>query len=326
MASKPLVLVVDDEKKHRDEKKTMLELGDFVVISAASRKEAEKELRASPSIDLLMTDVNLVAHTGDISGVELARRVRDIRPELPVIGYSGRFAEGDLPAEDREVFHKIHLKGNEGVSQMLKSMDQWREMALEHRQARSDRAAHELERLRTDYDISSSDFELLREFVPAYQDDLREGPDPSVSVVNGKHLDRTVEAPAVQGGESGGNRAGTSSSGESRDEPETIGNILKRAGFRLRLVDNPDVPDSVASEGVKIAYPIPIWLQYADDCVVAEVYGFDMLYAHGLTEESAVENLLALMAGFRADLAGGHEPGDGRDLAEIKDYLERVFG
>lgn len=90
-----ILLVEDDATVRRVGERILQRLG-YEVLSAANGQEA-LELAASHAVDLLWTDVLMPG----MSGVELVRRARSHRPELPVLlssGYTGRaLSHEDLP-------------------------------------------------------------------------------------------------------------------------------------------------------------------------------------------------------------------------------------
>jgi CheY-like chemotaxis protein len=61
----------------------------FDVHEAATGEQAIGWLASEPGIDILFTDINL---PGDIDGRELAIRARTMRPDLPIVYASGRYA------------------------------------------------------------------------------------------------------------------------------------------------------------------------------------------------------------------------------------------
>ncbi len=83
------VLLVEDE-----ELISMLvadELRDrgFEVKEVGTGEEALRHLQSGAPVDIIFTDVNL---PGDIDGAELAERARAMRPDLPILYASGRYA------------------------------------------------------------------------------------------------------------------------------------------------------------------------------------------------------------------------------------------
>jgi DNA-binding NtrC family response regulator len=87
-------LVVEDEDAVRDVVTRMLTRASYQVITAAGAKEAlEIITNRSVHIDAMLTDVVMP----DMSGPQLAVRVRNARPHLPVLLMSG-YTAGALPA------------------------------------------------------------------------------------------------------------------------------------------------------------------------------------------------------------------------------------
>jgi PAS domain S-box-containing protein len=94
-ATRGRALLVDDEDLVRMSTADMLmDLG-YEVIEAGSAEEAQRLLDDGEAPDLLITDHLMPG----ISGAELARQVRSIRPDLPVLVISG-YAEVDGIAPD----------------------------------------------------------------------------------------------------------------------------------------------------------------------------------------------------------------------------------
>jgi DNA-binding response OmpR family regulator len=86
-----LALVVDDVDDMLDLLEIALDAAGFAVLRASSFAEALEvfETRA-PEIDLLMTDIRV----GTESGLELAGRLRAVKPSLQVLAISGFVLDG----------------------------------------------------------------------------------------------------------------------------------------------------------------------------------------------------------------------------------------
>jgi CheY-like chemotaxis protein len=85
--TKASVLLVEDEPLIGDATAQALEEQGFAVETVLTGDEAVRRLAASAPIDLLFTDLYL---PGSMDGAALARRARELRPDLPVIYTSGR--------------------------------------------------------------------------------------------------------------------------------------------------------------------------------------------------------------------------------------------
>jgi CheY-like chemotaxis protein len=88
------ILLVEDEPLIRELSRDMLERQGYRVILASNAKEAEQIGYSAGSFDLLITD----AVMPNITGTELARRLRTAHPELKVLYISG-YAD-DPPEHD----------------------------------------------------------------------------------------------------------------------------------------------------------------------------------------------------------------------------------
>jgi signal transduction histidine kinase len=86
------VLVVDDDPIVLSGTVAMLEDLGHLVYEAESAQDALELLRANPRLDLIITDHAMPGMTG----TELAARIRQDRPELPIVIATGY---ADLPAE-----------------------------------------------------------------------------------------------------------------------------------------------------------------------------------------------------------------------------------
>ncbi|HEY5615488.1 MAG TPA: sigma-54 dependent transcriptional regulator, partial [Bacteroidota bacterium] len=78
------VLVVDDEKSVRDSLKMILEYEKFDMHFAENGEQALKTVQAS-HLDVILLDVKMAG----MDGIEVLQRVREKKPDLPVIMISG---------------------------------------------------------------------------------------------------------------------------------------------------------------------------------------------------------------------------------------------
>ncbi|RYH63710.1 MAG: response regulator [Alcaligenaceae bacterium] len=90
---RPAVMAVDDESSVLDlVMEVLLDLG-CDAQSAVEGKDAYARIQAGSAIDLLITDIRMPG----MSGLELADKVRQIRPDLPILfitGYASEFERG----------------------------------------------------------------------------------------------------------------------------------------------------------------------------------------------------------------------------------------
>jgi CheY-like chemotaxis protein len=102
VAERPTVLVVDDEEDLRDIMRRMLERRGFATLAAGEPDEATSICRDQPGeINALIADLTLPG----VSGGDLAKTIRDMRPGIAVVFVSGlpkdiAVSKGQITEED----------------------------------------------------------------------------------------------------------------------------------------------------------------------------------------------------------------------------------
>ena len=91
-ADTPVLLVVEDDFLVRLTMADALTDGGFEVIEAGDAREALSRVCERNDISAMLTDINL---PGGEDGFALARAVRVIRPDLPVVYASGRYTAAE---------------------------------------------------------------------------------------------------------------------------------------------------------------------------------------------------------------------------------------
>jgi CheY-like chemotaxis protein len=89
-----VVLVVEDDAAVRATTSGMLEDLGYSVLSAETGSAALKIIQENAGLDLVFSDVVM---PNGMSGVELARQIGSLRPELPILLTSGYTAQRALP-------------------------------------------------------------------------------------------------------------------------------------------------------------------------------------------------------------------------------------
>jgi signal transduction histidine kinase len=80
------VLIVEDNELVRNTMKTITEGLGYRVLTVAAAVEALELIGGDAAVDILVSDI---AMPGGVNGIELAARVRTLRPELPILLMSG---------------------------------------------------------------------------------------------------------------------------------------------------------------------------------------------------------------------------------------------
>ena len=130
------VLLVEDHPQIAKLRAELFENLGCQVRTAESVQDAIAELSSSAEFDVVMTDINLGNDPKDQSGLELARRIRDSDPDLPIVGYSAVFTELELPMENHPEIAQWLVKGSLGLADLLDAMEGVVRLGREARTAR----------------------------------------------------------------------------------------------------------------------------------------------------------------------------------------------
>lgn len=93
----PTILLVEDNLEVLSAFKATLTKSGYRVISADSGDQALEIFKASPVVDLLLTDIVM---PGAVQGTDLAQEIRELQPDLPVIFMSGYSSEPTVQGDD----------------------------------------------------------------------------------------------------------------------------------------------------------------------------------------------------------------------------------
>jgi|SRR5689334_73450 CheY-like chemotaxis protein len=96
------VLLVEDEVMISNLVANYLNESGFHVYEVTTADAALRLINSGTDVDVLFTDINL---PGGMSGAELAERVRELRPEMPIVYASGRYKLSEIsPLVPRSLF------------------------------------------------------------------------------------------------------------------------------------------------------------------------------------------------------------------------------
>ena len=141
-----VALIVEDQADALGIKRELLEQHGFTVLGARNREQALAEDAAVPSIDLVVTDVNLDPSSPlDKSGLDLAREIRESESGVPIVGYSALFAEDAFPETELESFDRYHPKGTSSPVEVLENVREMQRLARRHRRRRVAKASERID-------------------------------------------------------------------------------------------------------------------------------------------------------------------------------------
>jgi two-component system cell cycle sensor histidine kinase/response regulator CckA len=84
-AVSPVILVVDDEPPIREIERRLLDKAGYRVVEASGAAEAFNAIEQHDRIDLVVADLDMP----EVSGDEMVRRIRSLRPDLKVLYVTG---------------------------------------------------------------------------------------------------------------------------------------------------------------------------------------------------------------------------------------------
>jgi CheY-like chemotaxis protein len=161
------MLLVDDDAASLQQRRDMYDEVGFATLAVGDEEQAIREFIASPGVDVVITDIRLHAKMPmDKSGVKLARELKAINPDLPIVGYSAAFAENELTDQERALFTEFFARGNATPREIVKSVLSWKQLAMETGERRRAEARSRLQGYREKYGQSSPEFSIMRFLVP----------------------------------------------------------------------------------------------------------------------------------------------------------------
>ncbi len=105
-ATAPTVMIIEDERLLRLISTMEFEEEGFNVVALSHGEPALDILASNEQVDLLMTDISL---PDSIDGWTIARRARELRPELPVIYVTGYSPDALQLVAGAKFFKKPYL-------------------------------------------------------------------------------------------------------------------------------------------------------------------------------------------------------------------------
>jgi CheY-like chemotaxis protein len=289
---KPIALLVEDNLKSLKRRSKLLNAHGFQCIATTSEAEALREFRSTPTIDIVITDINLVGpDPADKSGVDLVRKIKERRPNALVMGYSGRV--DDLPASEKNLFNSYVVKATLNATDIEKEIAEWRQQAIAFRKSRSEKAKGDLQKMRDESQaLPEPKVQFLRDFLPGSHLPLEAASDPT----------------------------------KDSDDFETPDEILRRTGWRLRLVEAGFQLSNTNEKTVQTTIAVPLWLRPEANLWIAVVHEHSCIYHDAATEEEAVSGALELMYGYYRDFTNDPDKTPIGEMEFLRNYLNKVFG
>ena len=87
----PIILIVEDDEVNRLYLRTIIEMEGIETLLASNGKEAIEKCRTHLEIDVVLMDIKMPV----MDGLEATKKIREFRPELPIIAVTAHAASGD---------------------------------------------------------------------------------------------------------------------------------------------------------------------------------------------------------------------------------------
>ena len=156
---KPNILFVEDKKNFRESSIKNLKEINCSVLAVDNADEALECYLHSPNIDLVFTDIDLLGRIErDKSGVDIARFIRQLDCDMPIIGYSSKFKSGELGPEEIGLFNSWYDKGKMLPTEINQMFDQVKIIADERKEQRINEMCDIFNLLKDKNVINKSDF------------------------------------------------------------------------------------------------------------------------------------------------------------------------
>jgi CheY-like chemotaxis protein len=166
---RPLVLLVEDNKQNLAARRIGFEERNCAVIAVTNANDAIREIAARHLISLVVMDINLRQDADDVSGLALARYLRDTGRDVVKAGYSAHFAEDDysaIPLTERdELFDHYYPRSRLKAHEIARMLDELARVARVHMLAKAAAFQAKLELTLADSVENLSDFRSYRDVI-----------------------------------------------------------------------------------------------------------------------------------------------------------------
>ena len=110
---------------------------------------------------------------------------------------------------------------------------------------------------------------------------------------------------------------------QSEGDISSVEDVLRNAGFELRLINRGAVRPTVQDAIAHMQSPLLIWLRRDAGVTISEVYGYPEFYSYGECDDESIGNLLLLMDGFHRDFKV--KRADSNRNVQLAEFLNAIF-
>jgi CheY-like chemotaxis protein len=132
---KPLVLIVEDDERLSKLRALSLEQMGLDVVVSNTLGEALSTIETAPELDAALIDIKLSDKPGDMSGIALAKAIRERYGDIPMFAYSAFYAD-EIRDDVLPIFDRYYTKGSTRVAGIEQALKEILELAREARRRR----------------------------------------------------------------------------------------------------------------------------------------------------------------------------------------------
>jgi CheY-like chemotaxis protein len=286
-ANRPVALLVEDTPELLRSRQQLFNVSGFQAICVSNAADALREFIATPAVDIIIADINLDrSNEDDVSGVDVAATIREMRPDLPIVAVSGRI--DSLKESQCRPFTDTLVKGRRlSAPDFNARLEKWRDDAIAYRERRSQSSKRAVQELEANDDFQAIDYHVIREFLPGRQP--------------------VTEPP------------------EARRAGATPDEVLREAGWWLQLVQagRSVAANGAGSAHTRVA--VLVWVRAEGDEYVAVLHAFSSVSCRAASCDEAVEGLFKIMYAYRSGALRVEHVGEAEGQ-KLQVHLAGIFG
>lgn len=287
--SEMTALLVEDLEEMRRSYAWHLKEQNIRVLEASDKDSAIKIYKKWAShISVVLTDWRLVdSNAEDNGGIELAKEIKKLNPEQPIICMTAYHRPEELAGSD--IFDKFYEKSPSDDSDgFVPNIPNIINFSKEKEKCAKQKTPQGLLNLKEKYRISDQDFHFL---------------------VQNRPLTPSIEKALL---------AFHVSSEIDFDKQSDINDCIG-----MPLIINPN--DSRFKGSELLASPLIVVTKNQEEFVVAELYGHPMIYTYGASQKESISLLIDLLQEYFSDLNSG-ESDMTNDVVKFSNYLSELLG
>lgn len=164
LPTRPVIMVVEDKEDPLHYRIRSFTDIDCTALGFHHSDDAIEAIFNVPSIDLILTDIDLDGTGKDQSGLAFARYISDLKLDVPIYGYSACFDDDVFSHEELQVFDG-YLSRSMTPDEINASFEDLKEVAISHRRKKLSHIDEKISELKETHIVSPPEFAAVRQLV-----------------------------------------------------------------------------------------------------------------------------------------------------------------